>query len=147
MPSGKVHSSTTIVAAATTIEAVIIYEASRPIEVQSLACFLLGLSVGLIMSPDLDLDKNINFSRLGIIWRLLWWPYTKAISHRSFVSHFPIISTIIRMLYIGLVPAVIAFVLGLRIYNVQVYWMMFIGLLGLMTSDIAHYYQDVTTSP
>lgn len=146
MPSGQVHSSTTIVTMVATAEAIIIYEASKPIEIQSTACFILGLSIGLIMSPDLDLDKNINFTRMGLLWKLIWWPYTKAIAHRSTISHFPILSTVIRVLYVGLLPTAIALLMGLRIYEAQIYWLLFMALIGLITSDTAHYYQDMTTS-
>lgn len=37
-------------------------------------------------------------ARIG--WSLYWWPYAKWFSHRSIWSHFPVLSTAIRMLYL-----------------------------------------------
>lgn len=63
----------------------------------------LGSVVGTIVTPDLDLVVPSNFfSRLPIInflWMCLWWPYKKMVKHRSFVSHSPLVSTIIRLIY------------------------------------------------
>lgn len=63
----------------------------------------IGSLVGTIVTPDLDLVVPSNFfSRLPIInflWMCLWWPYKKMVRHRSFISHSPLVSTIIRLLY------------------------------------------------
>lgn len=63
----------------------------------------IGSLVGTIATPDLDLVVPSNFfSRLPIInflWMCLWWPYKKMVRHRSFISHSPLVSTIIRLLY------------------------------------------------
>ena len=60
--------------------------------------FLLG---GLLLSPDLDTRSNAT-RRWGPL-RLLWWPYRRGLSHRSLLSHTPLIGTAVRLLYLALV--------------------------------------------
>ena len=57
--------------------------------------FLFG---GLWLSPDLD-TKSIALRRWGI-FKGLWWPYQKLISHRSILSHSPFIGTALRVGYL-----------------------------------------------
>jgi uncharacterized metal-binding protein len=77
-----------------------------------------GCLAGVIISPDLD-EGNPTTSHyqvrrgLGIffaaIWWLLWQPYVLLMNrHRSFLSHFPIISTAGRVGYLGaiMIPVV-----------------------------------------
>ena len=61
-------------------------------------CFLLG---GLMLSPDLDTHSNAT-RRWGAL-NLLWWPYRRLLSHRSLVSHTPLIGTAGRLIYLGAV--------------------------------------------
>jgi uncharacterized metal-binding protein len=56
--------------------------------------FLLG---GLWLSPDLDTGSNPS-RRWGPL-RLLWWPYRRCLSHRSLLSHSPLLGTSGRLLY------------------------------------------------
>lgn len=59
--------------------------------------FLVG---GLLLSPDLDTRSNPT-RRWGPL-RVLWWPYRRLLSHRSLVSHAPVIGTAGRLLYLAL---------------------------------------------
>ena len=58
--------------------------------------FLLG---GLLLSPDLDTRSNAT-RRWGPL-RLLWWPYRRLLSHRSLVSHTPLLGSAGRLLYLA----------------------------------------------
>lgn len=58
--------------------------------------FLLG---GLWLSPDLDTHSNAS-RRWGPL-SLLWWPYRRVLSHRSLLSHTPLIGTTGRLLYLA----------------------------------------------
>jgi uncharacterized metal-binding protein len=60
--------------------------------------FLVG---GLLLSPDLDTRSNPARRWGPLTW--LWWPYRRLLSHRSLVSHTPLIGTAGRLLYLGLV--------------------------------------------
>jgi len=65
-----------------------------------------GCLAGLLLSPDLDVDNGHLGSwyarkiYMGHIFDVFWQPYRVSLKHRSFWSHTPIISTIIRMIYL-----------------------------------------------
>ena len=70
--------------------------------------FNLGLSLclcggflfsGLMFGPDLDIYSK-QYQRWGL-FRFIWLPYQKAFSHRSWLSHGPVIGTVLRLLYLG----------------------------------------------
>ena len=70
--------------------------------------YAFGVVVGLLVTPDLDLD-NGNYSDTlirkvstpaQILWRVAWTPYGRAIPHRSKLSHFPFLGTILRIGYV-----------------------------------------------
>jgi uncharacterized metal-binding protein len=58
--------------------------------------FLLG---GLWLSPDLDTRSNAT-RRWGPL-RLLWCPYRRLLSHRSLLSHTPLLGTGLRLLWLA----------------------------------------------
>jgi len=59
--------------------------------------FLVG---GLWLSPDLDTRSNAT-RRWGPL-RLLWWPYRRLLSHRSLLSHSPLLGTTLRLFWLAL---------------------------------------------
>jgi uncharacterized metal-binding protein len=58
--------------------------------------FLIG---GLLLSPDLDTRSNAT-RRWGVL-KLLWWPYRRALSHRSLFSHSPLLGSSLRLAYLA----------------------------------------------
>lgn len=54
---------------------------------------------GLMFGPDLDLHSR-PYRRWGPL-RWIWIPYQKALRHRSFLSHGPVIGTALRVLYLA----------------------------------------------
>lgn len=102
MPSGKVHDLITVVAAAVAVPA---YWLAAPVSpADYTACGLLvggTLFSGLMLSPDLDLDSSI-YQRWGLM-RFLWWPYQKAIPHRSKLSHSFVLAPLLRIAYFALI--------------------------------------------
>ncbi len=64
--------------------------------------FLVG---GLWLSPDLDTRSNAT-RRWGPL-QLLWWPYRRLLSHRSLLSHSPLLGTALRLLWLALVVLVV----------------------------------------
>jgi uncharacterized metal-binding protein len=58
--------------------------------------FLIG---GLLLSPDLDTHSNAT-RRWGIL-KLLWWPYRRVLSHRSLLSHSPLLGSSLRLAYLA----------------------------------------------
>jgi uncharacterized metal-binding protein len=55
------------------------------------------LLAGLLFSPDLDITAT-NYRRWGPL-RVLWWPYAKAIPHRSWISHGLVVGPLLQLLY------------------------------------------------
>jgi uncharacterized metal-binding protein len=82
--------------------------------------FLFG---GLMFGPDLDI-YSVQFQRWGFL-RWIWLPYQKSLRHRSFLSHGPIIGTILRVLYLSCLLAILAiFVLTIaeKLWNLSFSW-------------------------
>lgn len=65
-----------------------------------------------LMNPDLDLD-SLGYQSWGVL-RFIWWPYQKALAHRCFLSHFPVVGTVCRIIYLMWVPILILLILGGR---------------------------------
>jgi uncharacterized metal-binding protein len=61
---------------------------------------------GLMFGPDLDLHSK-PYNRWGPL-KFLWRPYQSALSHRSKLSHGPMLGTIIRVAYFTVVFSVFA---------------------------------------
>ena len=70
------------------------------------SAFVLG---GLLLSPDLDTRSNPT-RRWGPL-RVLWWPYRRLLSHRSLVSHTPLLGTAGRLAYLGTAVALLCLAL------------------------------------
>jgi uncharacterized metal-binding protein len=65
--------------------------------------FLVG---GLWLSPDLDTRSNAT-RRWGPLG-LFWWPYRRLLSHRSLLSHSPLLGTALRLLWLAAVVTAIS---------------------------------------
>jgi uncharacterized metal-binding protein len=118
------------------------------------AGYLIGYTMGAIISPDWDLmaitKDESNAIRLPIIGTLLYglssmYGALFRNHHRSIWTHFPVISTAIRMTYLF-------WLLGLAYYlNWIVYqeWQLYIGIgvfLGMSLSDTFHWAADMIVS-
>jgi uncharacterized metal-binding protein len=71
---------------------------------------------GLYLSPDLDL-KSLPWKRWGIL-RFLWLPYQR-IPHRHWLSHAPVIGSIGRLLYLGVLLSPVAIALYWELQPLQ----------------------------
>jgi len=67
--------------------------------------FLVG---GLWLSPDLDTRSRATHRWGPLAW--LWWPYRRGLSHRSLLSHSPVIGTAGRLTYLALALLLVALV-------------------------------------
>ena len=104
-----------------------------------------GLGIGTIwLSPDLDLEQSYPSKRFGPL-KLLLKPYRMLCGHhRSWVSHTPILSSLIRVLYC-LSPLVIYSIftqddlwLVKLIYSPSFFWV----LIGLEIATDLHLFLD-----
>lgn len=63
---------------------------------------LVGLSHflgGWYLSPDLDLNSR-PFLRWGVL-KLMWLPYQDQIPHRHWLSHAPLVGSVVRLFYLA----------------------------------------------
>jgi len=97
MPSGEVHDRITVVGAV--VAAPVWWLCTQPPHDWTAGATLVGATLfsGLMLSPDLDLDSSI-YRRWGPL-RFLWWPYQKAIPHRSRLSHSFVFAPLLRLAY------------------------------------------------
>ena len=139
MPSGKVHSIACLAVAGVSTSATFLLGGN--IE-QSFAIGA-GAVSGILISPDYDCDAGFIGDRIirkyfGLIMEkaidLMLYPYRKIFRHRGFWSHFPIISTLIRLLYLSIWIGPIVYWLGVWKWHPWMAW--WVG--GLMLSDAVH---------
>ncbi|UBF24165.1 metal-binding protein [Kovacikia minuta CCNUW1] len=95
MPSGRTHDSITLwslpLIAALTFDRT----RSSSLTLMVSAGFLFA---GLMFGPDLDIYSR-QYLRWGVL-RWIWLPYRQNMRHRSFLSHGPIVGTIVRVGYL-----------------------------------------------
>lgn len=140
---------------------------------------LCGCAIGLVIDPDLDQEmvtssewrmikapESLLFGPLrqsriaksvvhavgaaiGGIWVGLWMPYALLMPHRSALSHFPIVSTVIRCAYLYIISWVgrwlIFKVTGWYLWvwlAPEGYQILTVAIIGLMLSDLGHYLRD-----
>ena len=106
------------------------------------------------MNPDLDLD-SIGYQSWGLL-RFIWWPYQKALAHRCFLSHFPVVGTLCRIIYLMWLPIAILLILGSAAQNTVrndlfTAWpiigsFVFLWIIGMVISDTIHAMLDVLST-
>lgn len=134
MSSGKTHAKASLsVAIPATVGAIYLTSDIVP----GLLCGI-GCVLGILLSPDLDVDhktisETILPEPLETLFYLWWLPYAKIMKHRSKMSHAPLISTILRVLY--------AF-WWLIFVDVNLFWTLRWVWIGLAISDALHWLMD-----
>lgn len=149
MPGGKVHSALTIATTSGVVAPYLIVQLGGDPYL-----YVAGCLVGLLVMPDMDVDGgNISdffirkVSRLAQwLWRAFWSPYAKLVPHRHFVSHFPVIGTLLRIGYIFLIINVISAVSHILIdTESKIYWLWnWSFFFGLVHVDTIHWFADRT---
>ena len=141
MASGKQHLKATLTAVIPVGMSYYLISGNAPL---TATC---GCLAGIILSPDLDIPtKTISESIMGripVIGNLFWWywlPYAKLIPHRHWLSHWPVIGTFGRLLYMSplLFITVCGYNVATLLKDVDVVGFVF----GLMISDLMHWIMD-----
>lgn len=145
MPNGRAHMTATFAVAATTPFGLLAFGASLP----DVGAYALGCLAGIVLTPDLDVDDGCLsmhvirrlFGRVaGWLWQVFWTPYALAMPHRSFLSHGPIVSTLIRLAYIGAWATAAIWFFKLPMPSWSPLWLWAFG--GLVVSDSTHTAMD-----
>jgi len=147
VPSGKFHSNVTAIASG----AILAFMLRNGFPMSESLQVSLGCLSGIVFTPDLDVDNGsishkVVDKYLGIIvggaWRVVTTPYAKLVTHRSFVSHFPFIGTLVRVLYFGSVIFTLKSLFSLEIEFLN--WDILIrAFIGLSISDALHILFDI----
>lgn len=112
-----------------------------------------GCVSGIFLTPDLD-QFGISASEWWIVkyipiigwsWLAGWDPYARLISHRHWLSHLPILGTVLRVVYLAGLVWVVSSLLKYNVYDwfvaipasVIFYW-----VCGLIISDTGHWIWD-----
>ena len=125
----------------------------------AIACGV-GCLAGVILSPDLDISSRTRSEYLvyrymgrfpGALWFAFWWLYARLIPHRSPLSHWPIIGTMGRFLYVYLFGGFLWYGAAWLITGTGAWIPMFQwlqtptfawALVGLSLADTLHFFMD-----
>ncbi len=154
MPNGNVHNLSTAALAAALPAAALAAGLLPPGRALVLSA---GCLVGMLISPDLDVDHgNISYRLVrrsmgclpGALWKLFWLPYARLIPHRSWMSHGPVVGTLLRLMYLFLVPAMLWSLLSLIVPLPPLVvpnwsWIPY-AVMGLTAADALHAVMDAT---
>lgn len=107
----------------------------------------IGCFAGILLSPDLDVDNgNISnyllkriASPIEMLWRIYWYPYRVKLKHRSFWSHFPVFSTLLRVVYFFFIPILLS--IYYSYFDLYYFFLWFV--FGLILADFLHYLMDI----
>ncbi len=156
MASGEMHVKATVVLAAPAAALALGIGAGLG---DALMCSA-GVLAGIVLSPDLDLDQRTRSEYIvsrymgrivGFLWILFWLPYAKLISHRSPLSHWPVLGTMLRIVYIlALVSPmwlcgswlILGSPTGLPMPGAALMGALYWALFGLILADTLHYLMD-----
>lgn len=80
---------------------------------------MIGGFLGLLITPDIDHHartvEEVRFYQLGkvpgVVWEWLWYGYALFVPHRG-LSHWPVIGTLSRMLYLAVLLRVASWLLA-----------------------------------
>ena len=114
-----------------------------------------GLMLQRLMTPDADQEQETHAEFLayklnqffGVAWVLFWLPYAKLIPHRHFLSHSPVLSTLIRVVYL-FIPIYLGNLIGIKplIYvwtYLIFYWdLTLYFVIGIIIGDLGHLLLD-----
>lgn len=150
MASGKTHAGITVVTSG--LLAIGMWKTGYLTEQIHLVAA--GCMSGIFLSPDMDVDAGFLGHAyvdkylgkiVGAVWRALWWPYAILIPHRSPLSHAPVISTTLRLVYWYTIYVIACIVFK---WPVWIPDFAHAGLLyfGLVASDVMHYIADIVST-
>jgi len=112
-----------------------------------------GYILGRYLDPDMDLIGMTGakgralreLSLLGLVWSMFWMPYAWVMQavggHRSILTHAPVLSTIVRLMYLYGIMYIIC--ISFKIYLPAWVYPNLLGIaIGLALSDLVHIFLD-----
>ena len=149
MPSGRIHTLSSLVVATVSYPTLLLSGLSGS---SATGCSV-GALVGILINCDADVDggsiadfyiRVYTGKAVEMMWDRLWTPYRKVCRHRGFLSHAPIISTVLRIAYLSVFYFLISTPLRWIASLVKIDWPAFLfwAFVGLVLADSAHWGLD-----
>ena len=149
MPSGKIHSISNIVVAVAGSATMLLLERGP----EATLGVATGAVIGCLVSPDADVDggsiadyyiRRYTGNIVEVAWDATWLLYRKVCKHRGFVSHFPVISTCLRIAYLATFYFLITMPLKYlsSLVRIDWAWLLWWAFVGLVLADTAHWGLD-----
>lgn len=127
MPDGKTHDIITFVIAPVVVG--ISYYLTKDIKTTGII-FSSYLFASLMFNGDLDIDSR-PYNRWWL-FKMIWIPYQLMFSHRSIFTHGLIIGTVVRIVYVSIIPIIILYFKGdlniIKSIDINLIILLFIGL-------------------
>jgi len=150
MPTGRTHAAITVLAAGG-----LYYLSTQAGYNRDVTIALAGgCMAGVLITPDLDVNQPVRShyvvkrklgSLAAAVWWLAWYPYGRAINHRSWISHAPVIGTALRLAYMGLIAWLVLVVTPGNQLELVIDTNLFVWFaLGLTVSDVLHWLADIS---
>jgi uncharacterized metal-binding protein len=103
MPSGRIHDRITLWSLPWIVGLTLLFVRDGEITLIVASAFLFS---GLMFGPDLDI-YSVQFKRWGKL-KWIWLPYQNLLTHRSCLSHGPILGTSLRIIYLLCLLTIVA---------------------------------------
>lgn len=137
MPNGKTHDTITVITAP--VVAFVGYFITADIKTTLILMFTY-LFASFMFNGDLDTNSR-PYNRWWI-FKMIWIPYQLMFDHRSVFTHGLIIGTIVRLLYLGIIPIIFLLIRGnieiLTSIHLSMWLLIFVGLeLGSVVHTIS----------
>jgi uncharacterized metal-binding protein len=138
MPNGKTHDTITFIVAP--VIGGLSYYLTKDIKSTAII-FATYLFASLMFNGDLDTNSR-PYNRWWLL-KMIWIPYQLMFDHRSIFTHGLIIGTVVRILYLGLIPILFLLFKG----NLQVIYgiplnITILSLIGLELGSAIHTISD-----
>jgi uncharacterized metal-binding protein len=138
MPNGSTHDIITVAIAP--VVAGVAYFATK--DLKTTAIILVAYLFASLMFNG-DLDTNSRPYNRWFIFKMIWIPYQLLFEHRSVFTHGLIIGTVIRVVYVGLIPLIVLYFKGnLEIIRNIDYNLLVLVFIGLESGSALHTISD-----
>lgn len=138
MPNGRTHDIITFTVAP--LVGGVSYWITKDTKISGiiLSCYLFA---SLMFNGDLDTNSR-PYNRWWLL-KMIWIPYQLMFEHRSIFTHGIIIGTIVRILYLGLIPFLIILFKGeLQMITAMPLNIIILSLIGLELGSAVHTISD-----
>jgi uncharacterized metal-binding protein len=122
MSTGRTHAMATVILGGVLAPGLFLL---GHVALENSLAFASGCMLGLVVNPDLDLRRFTHAEQvvrdsggplgrtLAGLWYALWWPYAHLIPfHRHSLSHFPLVGTALRLIYLGAIIGLLYWLAG-----------------------------------